>query len=457
MQNSRNQFSTSSISNFKQWLTELERCSKKYQKYGSLKPTQVQLLEQVFTNIISNKYKVVSYTAPPSSGKTHVIALCSSYLCKNGFDTCIVTPNGELKSDFAKEMLEVDVGIKLSIPIESISSYRKKKENFDYVFVDEAHNLRSSIEIDESIVKTFHFEEGEELFDFVTSGVDQKNYVVRELGIESSSEILHKMLEIEPFKKDARNLLRKLTQWRAFYIGYQKSCSLRFLLVDPQKRSILPKGRLFLFSATRLEERELTFYCNIPPDCLITIGEKKTRFVPKENIHYSFLHLENNDAKIAASFALLNMARVRTLILLNNNCNCLLWKNALNKKFADRLTVVQSGLTYLERMKAFKTFDEGDAKILVTSSNVYWEGITIKNLKLLIIPYNPFPQPSIIELSERKNPDYQKIANRRLVQGIGRIGRKPEETGLCVLLFRPSKMFRYVKESTLIELLKLYL
>ena len=96
MQNSNNQFSTFSTCDFKKWLTELEQYSRKYQKFGSLMPPQVQLLEQVFNNLISPKYKVVSFTAPPASGKTHVIALCAAYLYKNGFATCIVTPNGEL-------------------------------------------------------------------------------------------------------------------------------------------------------------------------------------------------------------------------------------------------------------------------------------------------------------------------------------------------------------------------
>jgi hypothetical protein len=434
---------------YEQWLATLEQYSKKYLKYGSLLPAQVQLLGQIFDNLDLNKYKVVSFTAPPASGKTHVIALCAAFLCMKGFSTCIVTPNGELKSDFAKEMHEVDTGTKLSIPIESISSYRKKRSLFDFVLVDEAHNLRSSIEIDDSIVKSFHFEEGDELFDCVTSGIDQSDYVTKELGIETSSEILRRMLRFDEFKKEARYLLKGLTRWRTFYIGFQKSCYLKFLLADPQARSILPKGRLFLFSATRLDEKELTFYCNIPSDVLKTVGEKKTPFVPKKNVSYNYAPLESDADKISAACKLLNRTQVRSLILLNNNSKCLLWKEGLAFSFSNRLIVVQSGLSYAERMKAFKEFEDNEGNILVTSSNVYWEGITVKNLKLLLIPYNPFPQPTLIELAERKITEYNIIAARRLIQGLGRIGRQPQETGSCMLLFHPSRDFRYIKQASL--------
>jgi superfamily II DNA/RNA helicase len=135
----------------------------------------------------------------------------------------------------------------------------------------------------------------------------------------------------------------------------------------------LPKCGIFLFSATRLDEKELTFYYNIPSDILKTVTEKKTPFVPKKNVIYNYIHLESDVDKISAACKLLNNTRVRTLILLNSNSKCLLWKDAFIPSFSDRLIAVQSGLSYTERVKAFKAFEENEGNILVTSSNVYWK------------------------------------------------------------------------------------
>lgn len=74
----------------------------------------------------------------------------------------------------------------------------------------------------------------------------------------------------------------------------------------------------------------------------------------------------------------------------------------------------------------------------MTSSTVFWEGITIRNLKLLIIAEPPFPRPRLIELVKKKVTDGRLDMRRRLLQGLGRIGRKRGEFGVIITLFDPN-------------------
>jgi superfamily II DNA/RNA helicase len=314
--------------------------------------------------------------------------------------------------------------------------------------MDEAHNLRSAIELDDSIVKSFHFQHPDALYEVLTSGLDTSKYVTRELNIEAASDVLKNMLKTE-HKRQAQYLLRTLTQWRVFCVIFQDTCDLKFLIANPKTRNLLPKGRLFLFSATRLEEEELEFYCDIPKSILKTVGETETKFIPKDNVAYHYIVCTTDEQKIDLTINALNRTSSPTLILLNNNRNCLKWNDALSKALGERVVLVRSGLNYNERLDAFQEFARGPDKILLSSSNVYWEGITIKELKLLIIPNIPFPQPTLLELAEGKNPEYLKIAKRRLIQGIGRIGRAPQTKGTCILLFQPPKSLSYFKEASI--------
>jgi superfamily II DNA/RNA helicase len=316
--------------------------------------------------------------------------------------------------------------------------------------MDEAHNLRSAVELDDTITKSFHFIKGDGLFEFITSGTNKARYVTKELNIETGSDILKKMRATEN-KREARYLLRTLSQWRVFCVVFDKICTLKFLFADPKKRNLLPKGRLFLFSATRLDKEELTFYCDIPQRVLRISGKKMTKFIAKENVEYRCLSLHSDVDKITCATTLLKK-NLSTLILLNNNSNCLSWNDALSKTCGDRVVVVQSGLKYSDRVKRFEKFSRSRDKILLTASNVYWEGITIKGLRLLIIPNMPFPQPTLLELAGGRTPQYKKIAERRLIQGMGRIGRMSDEKGICLLLFNPTKSFRYLKVTSIDEI-----
>ncbi|MCW3999521.1 MAG: helicase-related protein [Candidatus Bathyarchaeota archaeon] len=429
------------------WLCNVQGLS----KFESLLPAQLKLLREIYEALTETNEKVVSFTAPPASGKTHVIVLTAVYLSLKGGKTCIVTPNGELSVDFKEELKQIKIE-NPSIAVLSIPAYRKLKTSFDYALMDEAHNLRTALDLDDKMLRSFHFKEGDGFYEVLVPRAITKKYSTRELNIETTTDILKKISDTEHCAV-SKQLLKTLTQWRVFCVSYGNTCTLHFLQADPKKRDVLPNGRLLLFSATRLDEEELSFYCNIKKSLVKTFGENQTVFTPKSNVTYNFLVCTDTE-KIATCIELvknINQA-MPTLILMNNKFNSEIWTSEFSKVFNNRVVKIDSGLCYSDRNKAYKNFVETDDRILITSSNVFWEGITIKKLRLLLIPYIPFPQPTMLELAEVKRTEYAKIAERRLIQGIGRIGRVPALRGVCILLFQPSKSFEYFTKVSAIEL-----
>jgi hypothetical protein len=398
------------------------------------------LLEKVYTMMLAKNAKIVSFTAPPASGKTHVIALCASDLRDRGISTCIVAPCSEVKCDFTAELEEVYSNASTMLPVYTTGAYRKIKYRFDFVFVDEAHNLRSAIELDRDVVKSIHLERGDPLFDYVRRGFEKTGrYTTKELSMEQASDILRRIQNIE-YRKEAGYLLRSLSQWRSFGTIFDDACDLKFLSADPQKRSLMPNGRLFLFSATSLSKDELEFYCGIPKTSVRTVRMATKGFAPKNNISYYAVKCKSDIEKKKFIISILRTFKTPTLILLNNNTACLEWKKDLAETLEHRVVAINSGLDYETRLRIYKQFVRRPDQVLLTSSSAFWEGITIKNLKLLIIPNMPFPQPTLLDIAKRRHTEYREIARRRLVQGIGRIGRVPGEKGFCLLLFSPPKV-----------------
>lgn len=398
------------------------------------------LFQKVYKMMSDGTAKVVSFTAPPASGKTHVIALCASDLHNRGISTCIVAPSNEIKYEFAAELGQVDSNTATIVPVYTLGAYRRIRYRFDLVLIDEAHNLRSAMELDKDVVKTIHLEKGDLLYDYVTTGFKQTgDYTTKELSMEQASDILKKIQNTE-YRKEAGYVLRSLSQWRSFCTIFDNTCDLKFLSADPQKRSLMPNGRMFLFSATSLSKDELEFYCGIPKNSVRIVGRATKEFALKKNISYCSVKCKSDPDKKEFVISLSKAFKMPALILLNNNSSCLDWKKELSGKLRHRVVTINSGLDYKTRLRIYKRFVHRPDQILLTSSSAFWEGITIKNLRLLIIPNMPFPQPTILEISMRRHTDYRKIARRRLVQGIGRIGRLPAERGFCLLLFSPTKM-----------------
>lgn len=420
-----------------EWLRELGEYSGKFEKYGAFLKTQERLLKQIHEKLSTPSPMVCAFTAPPASGKTHVIALCGVYLANNGFSTCIVIPNNELKFEFMKEMNDVYTNSVHDLPIITIGAYVKERSKFEFALVDEAHNLRSAVELDNRLVKSINLEKGDKIYDNVAFSLEtNKEFFTRELSTETAHDILRK-IKGEPYGKTARRILRTLSQWRCFVITSDTTCDLKFLSADPGKRNIIPARKLLLFSATALNKEELRFYCNIPLTYFDGAIDGQHRFVPKKNLNYVHTPLGSTKEKIELTQKLLMQSSMRSLILINNNRKCLIWNKKITQEneLEDRVVTIKSALDYTKRMDLYRKFIIKPNGILITSSSVYWEGLNIKNLRLLIIPDVPFPKPTLLEIAERKRRSNNRIARGRLIQGIGRIGRSPNTSGLCLLLF----------------------
>jgi Rad3-related DNA helicase len=436
------------IPSFNKWLQDLQTHSNKCKKYGSFLPSQRQLLKQVHQAIADSDYRVVTFTAPPASGKTHIITLCAAYLHSRGVSTCIVTPNNELKLEFKNELQEVNYKFRETLPVMNVGAFIRKRQAFDYALVDEAHNLRSAVELDENVVRSIHLEAEDPVYHEVLSHLrNERACVTAELSAESAHDIIERIKGSES-RRIATQILRTLSQWRSFCILSDTTCDLKFLSANPERRTLLPKGRLFLFSATLLDADELSFYCNISINDIRKVGKTISDFVPKKNVIYSFVTCKTRQEKKDFAKSVLRNFKFPTAILVNNNAACLEWSRALSSRLKDRVVTISSGLNYTERLKIYKKFISQADGILLTSSSAYWEGVSIRNLRLLIIPEPPFPQPTLLEIAERKHTQYHRIAKRRLIQGIGRIGRSPKDSGMCLLLFRPHGLIGYIKEVT---------
>ena len=60
-----------------------------------------------------------------------------------------------------------------------------------------------------------------------------------------------------------------------------------------------------------------------------------------------------------------------------------------------------------------------------------------------------------LEIAQGRHTQYRRLAKRRLIQGIGRIGRTSSEKGICLLLFHPRGLpnFKKISKKSLKSLL----
>src|SRR2546422_3797423 len=124
-----------------------------YSVHANLMPEQTQLLTRLYT-LLNSKKRVLIASAPPASGKTHLICILAKSLSQSGqHSVAIVTPTNYLKSEFHREAQNVKGGMP-SLDIVTISEYLKIGRPYDYVLIDESHNLKSFVELNPDIVKT---------------------------------------------------------------------------------------------------------------------------------------------------------------------------------------------------------------------------------------------------------------------------------------------------------------
>jgi len=293
-------------------------------------------------------------------------------------------------------------------------------------------------------VKSFKLFKGEDIFEdladrFLPSGT---NYNCQKLSAGDSRFVLRKLSK--PFQS-SRKIQRDLTAWTAFVYISVECCEIKFVKVGGMWSFRLPSEKLILFSATPLSMEELDFYCGIDQ----SIVERSVIVPPlsireTRGIYFSITDALSEEAKMAHLCDLLNYYPSRILVLFNNLVSCRKARRYLSTRLnKTNVFHISSYEESKSRMKRYLEYLKHDDGALLSSSNIFWEGISVKDLGLLVIADVPYPRPDLFALSSSQKEDVRKLVLQRLKQGLGRIGRAKNE-GICVLLFNTKCVLRDV-------------
>ena len=451
MKNLNRKYSTYDFSKIiktkKEWMKWHETHSLVFKKFGSFLPAQKQLLELSYDYFSDSQNKVSVFTAPPASGKTHIISLIAHYFVNNGLTSCIVVPNGELKQDFESENKKIK---KLSKKPEvlTFTKYLENKTNYELAIVDEAHNLDSAFNINRNIVKTFSVKMGDYGFETITERfLKNKSFTVTQLTLEYADQILKIFMHNANTRKESAKIKKSLTSWLGFLISTKYGSKIKFISADPDSRQILSKGQLMLFSATPLDEKDLEFYCNIKSENIDFFSITPSKKPSKSNTKlYSISEKLDFSEKVEFCATIFSNLKEKSLVLVNNSERSENWSKELKKFLASkRIYKIPSGITLEKRNEIFKKYDADRSGILITSSSVFWEGITIKNLKSVFIPDEPFPEPNLLDIFFGRNCYQNRVIQRRIIQGLGRVGRNSSYKSIGILLFPYNKINNIIK------------
>ena len=289
------------------------------------------------------------------------------------------------------------------------------------------------------IVKTIHIARESSLYKILLHRIEQTGLIAKELNTESAHDTLTTLRKYGDFSGLAK-ILGTLTEWRTFLFQTEQGLDIKFLSTNPQRRDLIPKKRLLLFSATPLDEKELQFYCNINPASTRVFSKITHSNEHMTNVDYLFVDCATELEKTRLVSSALTGLKITTLLLLNNNKECLKWSRVLSHQHERRVITIRSHVSYSTRVQQYQKFAGSKNGILVTSSSVFWEGINISGLRIVIIPNPPYPQPTLLEVASGVHPPYEAVVRRRLTQGAGRVGREPNLPCVSVLLFKPRGM-----------------
>lgn len=421
-----------------EWQSLMESKSRVYDEFGSLMSPQKELLQSLYHYLRNRAKPVATFSAPPASGKTHVISLLAHYLLNEQVKCCIVVPNDELKTDFLEQHARVKYDQHPNIL--SLAEYLKKLSCYDVAIVDEAHNLRSAYELNPDIVQTFILDKNDAHFHNISYRfLKQKQFMATILSTEDCTDILRTLSQYPRFRLSAIKIKKRLSKWIGFMIVNENECKIKFMHADPSRRSLIPAKSLILFSATPLDTQELEFYCNISKSSVQTFTLQSKSNAKGNVVFFAVDKAIRFENKIAISVNALKVAKRKSLVLVNNTEGCDRWFSYLNHVFPHgRVNVIKSGLSGSRRRAIFEKFKDTKDGILLSSSSVFWEGITIRDLQLLIIPDLPYPEPHLLDIYNNHQFTYGATIRRRLTQGLGRIGRNPKDRAVGLMLFKPT-------------------
>jgi len=423
------------------WISLGKKISKNYKKYGSYLPEQKLLLERIHHAIFKNNKPVSIFVSPTGTGKTHVICLAAQLFQDISHSVAIVTPSNYLKQEFIHAKNEV-VGKLNKVDFLNLSEYSSSNKVYDYVLIDETQNLKSFIELDNKTVKNVAIKSQTDLYDDL---IDQlpptTHFIAKQISFTIAKQLLDNLKKVSGIKNQIKEVLKDPTSWKTFvYVGRDYPVNyIRFMRSSPNTLFKKAKKQLLLFSATNLSDAELSFYCGINKNDFLRIApvERVTKINKDQRQYIGLKDQLSEENKIEFVKSLIQQTKIRTLVLFSNSYSCDKFYNKMKRD--SRIFCISNEFDH--RRSIFEKFLEKEDRVLFTASTIFWEGITINDLKLLIIVDIPYPHPNLLDLVVGTNSYGNRMVIRRLEQGAGRIGRKKKEHGVGVFLFKfPSKL-----------------
>jgi len=218
------------------------------------------------------------------------------------------------------------------VQVMNLAEYTSSTDVFDYVLIDEAHNLKSFIELDNKTVKNISIKSGIDIYDdFIDQIPQDKPFVAKQISHMQSKDFLQE-LEITPgLKSKVKDVVKDPTSWKTFvYVGknYPENY-IRFMKSDGSTDFKKAKKQLMLFSATNLSDNELSFYCGIKKNEILRVKPvKRITKIDKSFREYIGLKDDIPDTyKSDFAKTILEKTKVKTLVLLPNSYQCLKFYN----------------------------------------------------------------------------------------------------------------------------------
>jgi len=413
----------------KKWIDQLRKRSFLAKKYGSFLPEQEELLKKVHERFQGSKRKIWTFTAPPASGKTHVIALLAQFLSEENL-VAIIVPNDYLKQQFHEQESLVSGHLE-KVDILNLVEYLRTNKTYEFILMDEAHNLKSSVELNSNLVKTFKLTPEDALCQDLQSRLlpANKQFAAKQLPFTSCKEALDQLLSSSRLRKLAIAILKDPVSWKCFAYVRREGQSKILFVRSPVCSLKTPSKVMMLFSATPLSRDELSFYCGLRKEateepCVVKATTRGKR------LFFSIPNSLSFSSKIDLLSNILKENSCRVLVLFNNSLGCDKAYNRISLPSRDMFCIKTQAKA---RKDIYEDFVKCKNGVLFTSSQVFWEGITIKDLRLVVFFDPPYPHPHLLDLKEERRIYGKQDLVRRLNQGMGRIGRK--DWGVGILLF----------------------
>ena len=393
-------------------------------------------------------------------------------ICKKEYSSCKVL--------FTNKQME-DYGIILTNFHKFLSTQTEK--GFDLIIIDDSHGFENAIESKfqtklhyYQIDKLYKNHESSndvvadvagnflDLFDDIINSIPPKQ-LKRRIASDNIQEI-SKIVDLDKFKKIIpsldvfeRNVCTDLNQ----FIDFCKNSSLNTFYVE--KDFYNPDNLLTSLVAIKSESYQHKIVQKLFGDaCVILVSatmgnltnhaqhcthrssydEGGLDIVPQtlppklekwfDNLHiFEITDYPEDDKKITnavmKSIEIISKSPGKTLLL---------FKNYRDQKQAQEIlsSTITARITFID--DSFNTEDvqslvDKSEIIMATASSRLWEGIDIKDLKLVLIFFLPFPRPPV-HLDDRESfPWVRRKMLIRLQQGIGRLIRKMDGKGICII------------------------